>query len=124
VDLSANLAWAGEIDRIAIDLGNASAGGASALDFVRFARDNAVVSWHFDGDAEGWTASSGPAPEWNAGAIRATAGSDPWQLDSPDGLRADIANHSVIKLRVQADGGTPSGRVFFATEAAGSFTSS
>ncbi|MGC3953052.1 MAG: Ig-like domain-containing protein [Propionicimonas sp.] len=119
VDLSTHPDWSGTIDRIAIELGNDAAGGAVALDFARFAPDNAVAAWHFRADAEGWTASAGPQPVWRDGAIAAATGGERWQVDSPSGLRADITNHSVVKVRVQGASPSTAVQVFFATGSAG-----
>jgi hypothetical protein len=121
LDLSTESRWAGTIDRIAIDLGVTDAAGGAALDFVRFAPDNGVVAWHFHQDVEGWKSDSGPRPTWDEdGTIRPKRDVEQWEITSPIGLRADITNASVVKMRVAA-GSVDAARVLFATEAETAF---
>lgn len=121
VDLSTEGGWTGMIDRIAIDLGASRSSGASVLDYVRLAPDNGVIAWQFQRDTEGWVSTSGPKPKWNTpGTIGPKNAPSEWEVSSPTGLRADITNASVVKVRTKA-GSVDAGRVFFATEASPAF---
>lgn len=124
VDLRSHPLWSGEIAQLAIVLGNDATAGRSAIDFVRLARDNGVVAWHFDDDTEGWAAESGAPLEWNMSGYAEGAPTGQWDLLSPAGLRADARNHSVLKLSIRNDGSFPTARVFFATEAQPTFSGS
>jgi hypothetical protein len=124
VDLSTESGWTGAIDRIAIDLGSTGSFGAAALDYVRLAPDNGVIAWQFHHDTQGWLSTTGPKPKWQkAGTVTPRSATTQWEVTSPAGLRADITNASVVKVRTLA-GSVEATRVFFATEAAPAFDES
>ncbi|WP_309120941.1 Ig-like domain-containing protein [Paenibacillus sp.] len=126
VDLSAAPAWSGTIRQLAVELSNEAGGGTAGLDYVRLLPSRAIASWSFDADAESWHSSEGVSGfGWNpAGYVEGTLGAAGGEVSSPDSVKADINNHSTVKLKLR--NGTPasSATLYFATDANPAFDES
>lgn len=120
LDLSGVTGWSGTLVSLSVNLGNATAGGAAFLDYLRLAPDNAVRAWHFTTGLEGWSPESDVSSLiWDSsGAATARVSGRAPLLVSAGGLRADITNNTVVKLRIVNQTSATTGRVLFTTESA------